>query len=309
MIADFITSRGMICDGCNQRRNRLRFSNKQWKDYVDRKYKAKSLGKNPANVMKPKCRDCTGEPAQDKQCVGCEKLLPLNLFSKAARKQRDNAVRRWIILSERTNDHQRCIDCTQEREDLEADPLAAIQEQIEYDKLARHVRDHHSCHHLSSYMIQGTSTYTGTSIAGSALASDSGWPGYGNTSNAGTNERSEGGGVWMPKSAEDDGDDDTLSQPPSMSGLSISGAKQSNSVQRSASNGGWDGFAPIERTRKTSSVAGSANTFAKQSAYRPTVKQRMEDKFLKDKAKKEAAAMEPQDDSDSSRSSASDFEL
>jgi hypothetical protein len=104
-IADFITSRGTICDGCNKRRARIRFSNKQWKDYVDRKYKTKSLGKNPANLMKPKCRDCTGEPKQDKQCVGCERILPLNDFSKAARKQRDNAVRPCMIFNRHADDY------------------------------------------------------------------------------------------------------------------------------------------------------------------------------------------------------------
>jgi hypothetical protein len=158
-------------------------------------------------------------------------------------------------------------------------------------------------------MIQGTSAYNGTSVVESTLASESGWPGYGNTSDLGTNECSEAGEVWVPNATAHSRNDDTLSQPPSMSALSISGATRSNAVQRPASNSRWDGFAPIERTRRTSSIAGSANTFAKQSAYRLPVKQRMKDKFDKDKAKKEAVAKERQDDSDSSRSSASDFEL
>ena len=127
--------KGTICGGCKQRCARLRFSNKQWTQYTQRKYNASAAFRGPKKVEPPLCRSCSGEPPTEKKCVVCEKLLALEKFSKNARKNKDNSVSISPLLRISSHFLQKCINCTQQWEDLEADPDAAVTEQRLYDEL------------------------------------------------------------------------------------------------------------------------------------------------------------------------------
>ncbi len=71
----------------------------------------------------------------DKKCVACERVLPLDKFSKNARKGGDKAVCDYSASEDPSDMPQKCINCTQNWEDLEADPHNAVKEQKIYDHL------------------------------------------------------------------------------------------------------------------------------------------------------------------------------
>ena len=118
--------------------------------------------------------------------------------------------------------------------------------------------------------------------------------GYDTLSNTGTNPRSANDGVWIQDDSRAPSMNDRYSGNVSVSGITKTALGAPSATGTAHSTGTWPAFPPIEQTYRQkfrqSSTAGSTNTgFAKQGAYKEDLHTRAQNKYDKDKAKRDEA--------------------
>ena len=94
-----------------------RYSNRQLDEYRTELRRNRS---NPANARRPICMNCTGRPATELKCAQCDITKGLDAFTKAQRRDPDNAVCKLSPFQSQITDTdllKRCKDCVQDNVD------------------------------------------------------------------------------------------------------------------------------------------------------------------------------------------------